>query len=127
MAFLRRLFLYLIGVGLGSVLVWFMLLRDRDLAAWLPEDVIKEKVVAFSWSFDKDAQCVKEFALSDSVAFTQWIQTMEVNFGKSNTRKQSCPVYHCGPGEGSQPAPFKTLSIMLCDSTVTFTGAVRCL
>jgi hypothetical protein len=122
--FYRRLFLYLVGVGLGFLLVYFMLInnRDRDFAKWLPERRVKEnietsKAILFSENSECLLKCINDnVEISDSLLINS-INNSNINFKESNPRDTLCPEYYFENLELN-----KTLfNILLstCDSTTT--------
>lgn len=95
MDFKRRLRLYLTGVFLGLIVVWFMLFRnrDRDLDAWLPKERVLQELVSNPLTYSQVGQCFMNcHGITDS-AIVQLLREGEVNFGASKPREEPCKVY----------------------------------
>lgn len=90
MNFLNRLKYYLIGLGLGSLLVYFMLVRNRkDLPVWTPNDrVLQELQLADSISVSLGVS----IPFQDSILKTR-IESSSVIFSESDVRSDSCRTY----------------------------------
>jgi len=87
----RRIRLYLIGFGLGLILVWIVFIKNgnRDLGGWLPGSRVT-KFITFSKKIDADSsllcklKCVG-ITIDDIRTATA---TGDVDFGKSDTHKE---------------------------------------
>jgi len=93
MTFWRRLRTYLVGVGLGLIMV-YVIFGDRELNTWTPQKRILTAIDSSDVTISERAIC--QLACLD-FADTTWkeIQRMaEVNFSESNTDKKPCPIYH---------------------------------
>ena len=92
MTFWRRFRTYLIGVGLGCLIV-YVIFDDRDLNTWTPEKRIMTTIDSSIVSISSRAACqLKCLGLEDK----KWVeiqQSSNVNFSESNTQKKPCPVY----------------------------------
>lgn len=120
--FYRRLFLYLVGVGMGFVLVYFMLInnRERDFAVWLPERRIKESVSTSQVKWEDKALCWiscinNNQNLPDSVFF-ELINASKVNLKKSEPRND-CPIYHFEDLNINNSS--FAIDLTICDSVTT--------
>ena len=56
MDFLRRLKYYLIGVGLGILLV-LAIFKDRKLTAWMPENQVKKEFAEKEILYPEELKC----------------------------------------------------------------------
>jgi len=117
MAFLRRLLLYLVGVGLGSVLVYYMLLQDRDMGTWLPKTVIKEKIMRAEWLWSEKTLCQLECFGVDSSIIRNWINTAEIDLSKSEVHDVECPNYFLLDDDANLHN-LASMIIQVCDSTI---------
>ncbi|MDB4655310.1 hypothetical protein OAE48_00530 [Flavobacteriales bacterium] len=88
MSFARRFGYFLFGVGLGSLLVYVLLIRDRDFPAWLPEGRVLEELAVDSVIIPESI--VLPFA--DSL-LSQRIMACDVLFNQSVVRDQPCKEY----------------------------------
>lgn len=95
MTFGRRLKLYLIGVAIGSLIVYVALIknRNRDFAAWLPENRVLSKLATNELVVPAELQeCISCLNLTkDSIIGL--IKISEVDFDKSEIQDKECPVY----------------------------------
>ncbi len=92
MKFWKRLRTYLVGVGLGLVMVYFFF-GDRDLSFWTPQGRVLIAIDSSSQVISEKAVCqLACYGFSDT---TLWdIQSMaSVDFSESDTRKEPCPIY----------------------------------
>ncbi len=87
MKFLRRLRLYLIGVGLGCILVVFFF-RERlsVLTSWLPNERVLLRLEMTHDSTAPGAQCFIECLELDSLAFAELFVEGDVRFDLSEAQ-----------------------------------------
>jgi hypothetical protein len=92
MTFWKRFRMYLLGVGLGVVLVYFFFGKEkteRALWGWLPKNAIKSEMLSFTliWNNDK-LNCFNHTGnyKIDSSSIVEIIKSGNVNFNKSDTR-----------------------------------------
>lgn len=92
MTFGRRLRTYLIGVGLGLLMV-YIFFGDRDISSWTPEGRVLTTIDSSTMIISERAKCqMMCLELNDSAIYK--IQDFaSVNFSESSTRKKPCPVY----------------------------------
>lgn len=76
------------GVVLGSMLVYALLIRDREFPAWLPEDRVIEELAVDSVVIGNGI----ELPFPDSV-LTDRIEACEVLFSESIVRDAPCKEY----------------------------------
>jgi hypothetical protein len=88
MSFLRRLGYFLLGVTLGSMLVYVLLIRDREFPAWLPEDRVIEELAVDSIIIGNGL----ELPFADSVLIDK-IEASDVLFRESIVRDAPCKEY----------------------------------
>ena len=92
MTFWRRFRTYLIGVGLGLLIVYVMF-GDRELNTWTPENRIMTTIDSSTVSISARAVCqLKCLGLEDK----KWVEIQhasDINFSESNAQKKPCPVY----------------------------------
>ena len=92
MTFWRRFRTYLIGVGLGLLIV-YVIFGDRELNTWTPEKRIMTTIDSSTVSISLRAECqLKCLGLEDK----KWVeiqQASDINFSESNAQKKPCPVY----------------------------------
>ena len=96
--FFRRLRIYLIGCGLGSIVVWAMLFnKEHDRPSWLPEGRIVEFLEDADITINDQLKCQLEchnipfdFLKSD----TAFWKHAEVDFDKSAVHRKPCPEHY---------------------------------
>jgi len=81
----RRIRIYLLGVGLGSIMVYFSLIRgrDRDLGAWLPSPRVLKQIRQSDLTIGTQPDCFAKCAL-DSNFIKAVLKEGEVDFSKSD-------------------------------------------
>lgn len=93
MDFSRRLRLFLIGVVLGSVIMYFYVLKDKNIYK-TPKQVIKEKLLHFPLQLSTKAACQITCNHLDTAQLRKvWINA-EIEFGKSKVDAKPCPIYN---------------------------------
>jgi hypothetical protein len=95
MSLFSRILTYGFGVLLGSLLVYFMLFRNRDrnLAGWLPKERIMAQIKDNPMTVTPKAACIMScFGIEES-ELKETISKGNVNLSESEARKQPCPVY----------------------------------
>jgi hypothetical protein len=89
----RNLLAYILGIGLGSVLVWALWLRNRDVPSFWPEGMVRDKIVEATLEpNDTNACFLTCLATTDSLVRNA-IKKGDVKFSISKTRRKPAPVY----------------------------------
>jgi hypothetical protein len=88
MNFLHRFKFFAIGVGLGCLVVYGLLIRDRDFPAWLPEDRVLEELAVDSIIIRDGVQ----LSFADSL-LAEHILASDVIFDESSVRDMACREY----------------------------------
>jgi hypothetical protein len=83
MKFWQRLLRYLIGFGLGCLLVFWMF-PNHDWLGWLPEKQIRSNIRNSKIKFSERAQCIKEIQMITESDWQSLLENGDVNFDKSN-------------------------------------------
>lgn len=111
-----RIFTYLVGIAIGSLLVYIMLFRgrsDRNLGGWLPNERVLAKIKENPLSYTEKGACMLNcFGITEE-EFKEFLSGANVAFGKSETSRKPCPVYLINATINEMPAE---LSIEVCDS-----------
>ena len=92
MTFWRRLRIYLVGVGLGLIIV-YVFFNDRDLSGWTPQGRVLTTIDSSAATISERARCqlrCNNFEVED---WRKIHSTASVNFSESSTQKKPCPVY----------------------------------
>lgn len=89
MNFLNRLKYYLLGLGIGSLLVYLILVRNReDLPVWTPNDRVLQELRLAELSVTSDLT----LPFPDSLLKAR-IKQSSVLFSESDVRSDTCRTY----------------------------------
>ena len=90
----RRFFFYLIGFGLGCVLVWAMFYRNSSRPAWLPEGRVLEFLEEHEVQISDDLNCKLDcYTIPHDFMNEAFWEAATVNFKESATERKPCPEY----------------------------------
>jgi len=92
MTFWRRLRTYLIGVGLGLLIV-YVFFNDRDLSGWTPQGRVLTAIDSSDVTISTRAMCQFKCYNISSENWRELQVETSVNFSESNVQKKPCPVY----------------------------------
>jgi len=106
MSFLQRLGYFGFGVGMGCLLVYALLIRDRDLPAWLPEGRVLEQITSGPMNVAPDVH----LGFADSLLLDR-IQGCEVLFRESVVRDTPCKEYQL-------QSEWERMRFRICNDTV---------
>lgn len=112
MDFSRRLRLFLIGVVLGSVIMYFWVLKDKNIYK-MPKDVIKEKLLHLPLQLTSKAKCQVECNNIDTSNLRKIWKDAEIDFSLSQVSQKPCPIYHLSFKQNS--SKIKILKCSVCD------------
>lgn len=93
--FINRLKFYLIGFGLGCVMVWAIFYSGEDArSSWLPEGRVLEFIEETGVIAEKRMACLLQ---CNNITLTDFDKTFfqkaKVNFGESAVKREPCPEY----------------------------------
>lgn len=93
--FINRLKFYLIGFGLGCVMVWAIFYTGDDArSSWLPEGRVLEFIEETGVTVESRMNCLLTCNnISISEFGTGFFKNAKVNFKGSTTSREPCPVY----------------------------------
>ena len=116
MGLFKRFFYYLIGVSLGSIIVFFIW-TGKDVSFDYGMDArtlktIRTKTLVYS----NNVKLLMDKSKIDSTAIEYILSSGDVDFGKSNQHKMPCPEYSVN---GSYLNKELELWIIRCDSIAT--------
>lgn len=92
MTFWRRLRTYLIGVGLGLLIV-YLIFGDRELNSWTPQKRVLTAIDSSEVTISERAICQLTCLKMNEADWKKVQQKASVNFSESSTKKKPCPVY----------------------------------
>jgi len=115
MDFSRRLRLFLIGVVLGSVVMYFYVLKDKNIYK-TPKEVIKEKLIHLPLQLSSKALCQVNCTKLDTSLLRKAWKNAEIDLGLSKVSEKPCPIYHItlNPSLGTN----KILNCSVCDEFI---------
>ena len=95
MVFVKRLKYYLIGVGIGTLMVILMLgTRDDIQCSYFPNARVIKNISTKKIEFTEKAQCQFNCMGYTDVTIDNLLKAGDVDFGKSETKNDSCNVYY---------------------------------
>lgn len=93
MSFGRRLRLFILGILLGSLVVWAFLFRGRTFPAWTPEGRVLEALQEQPVKISKFAACqLTCFDISNEDVL-EVLRSADVLFSESSIRDKEVPEY----------------------------------
>jgi len=113
MSLARRFLYYFIGIGLGVVFVYFVVLRGRHWPAWLPRDVIIEEILRNPIYIKAHDACAPEAFGLDSAQLAMVIKNASVDFKASKVHEKPCRIYLLKTNYGSKEL---NIEVAVCDS-----------
>ncbi len=122
MNFGKRLRLYLTGVLLGCIAVYFLLIykRDRNFTAWFPKERILAEIKEKPFSDDEKTLCFIQCLNTDTAALKNILSQADVNFGNSLVNEKPFPIYVLNTSNNNEEASF---SIQISDKELKIIGA----
>lgn len=119
--FPRRLKLFMFGVILGSVVMYFAVFKDRNVYK-SPQEVVLEKLLRFPSTANKVSSDKMELNKIKIEEIKELLKNGDVNFSESEVHKKPCPIYKIE--NNLEEKPLKTVFFELCDSTSTLIDVV---
>lgn len=126
MNFGKRLRLYLTGVLLGCIAVYFLLIykRDRNFTAWLPKERILAEIKEKPFSEDEKTSCFIQCLNTDTASLKLILSKADVNFGNSLVNEKPYPIYVLNTNKDNTET---SLSIQIGDKELKIFGAsIKC-
>lgn len=95
MNFAKRLQLYLTGVLLGCIVVYFLLIykQNRNFTAWFPENRILALIKEKPFSLDNKTLCFIQCLNTDTASLKKLLANADVNFSNSLVNEKPFPIY----------------------------------
>ncbi len=111
MKFIHRLKYYIFGLAIGSLMVYFTLVKHRDeMPAWTPNDrVLQELRLA-----DKTVSEGIQLPFPDSL-LNERIKASSVSFSESDVRSGECRIYQLH-------SDVESMRFSICGKQVTMVG-----
>lgn len=121
MNFGKRLRLYLTGVLLGCIAVYFLLIhkRDRNFTAWLPKERILSEISEKPFSINESTICFIQCLNTDTAALKSVLAKADINFGNSLVNEKPYPVYVLNTNMNNEEISF---SIQISDKELKIIG-----
>lgn len=93
MHFLNRLKYYLIGVGLGILMV-MAIFKDRKLTSWTPQNQVIEELTTKTLNYEQFIDCeLNCLGLKDTALIRSFLGTADVNFSESKVKDMDNRLY----------------------------------
>ena len=90
----KRLFYYLVGFGLGCVLVWAMFYRNGDRPAWMPEGRVLEYLETVEVEVSDELKCkLICYGIPENFMNEDFWAKATVDFKASDVEHEPCPEY----------------------------------
>ena len=93
MSFARRIRLFIIGILIGSLVVWGFLFRGRTFPAWTPEGRVLEALQEHPIRISSDARCMLDCNKISDEDILALIADGDVLFSESDIRGKDIPEY----------------------------------
>ena len=93
MNFTRRLTLFIFGILLGSAFVYAVLIRGREMPAWLPGDRVLEELRLHPVQVSAKGACQLKCNNLENNDILNLLNTAEVLFSESDVRDKDIPEY----------------------------------
>ena len=99
MTFLNRLSYYLLGVGLG-ILVVLAIFKDRKLTSWTPKNQVLKQIKEFPLSLNHENRCVLHCLGIVPDSLKSILQRAEVNMKLDDSQERRKGIYDLTFEEG---------------------------
>jgi hypothetical protein len=93
MSFARRIRLFIIGILIGSLVVWGFLFRGRTFPAWTPEGRVLEALQEHPIRISSEARCMLNCNKISDEDILALIADGDVLFSESDIRGKDIPEY----------------------------------
>ena len=93
MSFARRIRLFIIGILIGSLVVWGFLFRGRTFPAWTPEGRVLEALQEHPIRISSEARCMLNCNKITDDDILALIADGDVLFSESDIRGKDIPEY----------------------------------
>ena len=110
MKLLYRLGFYMIGFSVGLIFLAFILKGKKTSCNYAPNDRVISNLSKKNWK-----TTINVDVRFDSLAFREVLNKARVDFGKSNTQKDSCKVYFINGFWADKPI---SITVENCEKTV---------
>ncbi len=107
----RKIRLYLVGVLLGGILSYFLLIQNRDLTYWTPERQVTGRLKMYALSYTDLAKCQMQCNSIDETLLKSKLDSASVDFKNSAVSDKPCPSYSVYTRDGIN------IRAVLCDDS----------
>ncbi|NJW54142.1 hypothetical protein [Salinimicrobium oceani] len=122
MKFIHRLGYYLGGFAIGLIILAFFLSGKKTSCAYGPDARVLKNIRNKERKFSPAALAEIQRLQLDTAAFTTILHKGDIDFSRSNTRKDSCKTYMV---TGSSDSGVMELLYENCDSIATLLSVSR--
>lgn len=107
----RKIRLYLVGVLLGGIVSYFLLIKDKDLSYWTPERQVTGRLKMYALSYSEKASCQMTCNSLDEKSLKAKMDSASVDFKNSVVDNKPCPIYSVYTRDGIN------VKAVLCDDS----------
>ena len=100
----------MIGFSVGLIFLAFILKGKKTSCNYGPNDRVINNLLKKNWRAPKNSD-----SLFDSLAFEGFLDKARIDFGKSNTQKDSCKTYYINGYWKERPI---SLEVENCEKTI---------
>jgi hypothetical protein len=101
----KRIRLYLFGLIIGLVVVYFFVMKDKNIYK-TPQEVIFERLQHWELQVSEISQCKFNCIQKDSKDLIKIIPGSEIVYGESEVRKEPFPIYKIYTHDASGPIDY---------------------
>lgn len=94
MRLLHRFGYYLGGFAIGLIILAFFFSGKKTSCAYFPQARTLKKLKSIPYTISNEAESSMKRLAIDTLVINRLLHLGEVNFGKSETRKEPCKVYY---------------------------------
>ena len=116
MKLLYRLGFYLMGFSIGLIFLMIILKGKKTSCNYSPNDRVISNLSKKAWK--KQINTISAF---DSIAFQGFLDKANVDFGKSETQKDSCKIYFMNGYWKEKPI---SITVENCEKTVEVSSII---
>ena len=115
----KRIKLFVFGAILGSIIMYFFVLKDRNIYLG-PEEVIITKIQTGKPQMSALVKCKMDCLGITSTDVKTLLETADVDFGESDVHGKPCKTYIIN--NDKKDATLQQVSFQFCDTVIVFSN-----